>query len=83
MEKHSTLTEEELHQAADIIISYKMASVQLLQRRLDIPYNKSAELMEGLEEAEIVGPFEGRKIRKLLVNNTQEAQILIKKILKK
>lgn len=76
--KHSTLTKEELKQAAEIIISYKMASVQLLQRRLDISYNEAAELMEGLEQAEIVGPFEGKQIRKLLITSIPEAHLKLK-----
>jgi S-DNA-T family DNA segregation ATPase FtsK/SpoIIIE len=80
---HLHLIEEELQQAAEIIISYKMASVSLLQRRMDIPYNKSAELMEGLEAAEIVGPFEGKQMRKLLVSNPTEARSRIKNLLKK
>ena len=79
--QHLTVTQEELNQAAELIISYKMASVSLLQRRLDIGYSKAAEMMEGLEQAEIVGPFEGKKIRSLLVTSLKDAKVLIKNLL--
>lgn len=79
--KYPTLTEAEIQEAAEILISYKMASVQLLQRRLNIQFNRSAELMEALEDAGIVGPFSGKQMRKLLVTTSKEAKENIKNLL--
>jgi DNA segregation ATPase FtsK/SpoIIIE, S-DNA-T family len=52
--------------ALDVLRSTKRASTSMLQRRLQIGYNRAARIMEILEEEGIVGPENGAKPREIL-----------------
>ncbi|MEW5873567.1 MAG: DNA translocase FtsK [Candidatus Zixiibacteriota bacterium] len=54
------------HQAADVVIRHKQGSVSLLQRRLGIGYQRAARLIDKLEEAGVVGSYDGSKAREVL-----------------
>jgi S-DNA-T family DNA segregation ATPase FtsK/SpoIIIE len=58
--------------AARIIVQSQQGSVSLLQRKLSIGYTRSARIVDQLERAGIVGPFEGSKARQVLVQNEDE-----------
>jgi len=61
--------EDELfREAVEVIINLEQASVSLLQRKLKIGYNRAARLIEIMEQEGIVGPLDGVKGRKVLVN---------------
>jgi S-DNA-T family DNA segregation ATPase FtsK/SpoIIIE len=64
------LKDELFEQAARIVITHKQGSVSILQRRLKIGYSRAARLIDILEAAGIVGPFEGSKARQVLVDET-------------
>ncbi len=65
--------EEELYQeAVSIVLDHGKASTSLLQRRLRIGFNRAARLIEKMERDGIVGPYEGSKPRKVMVNNKGE-----------
>ncbi len=55
-------------EACDIVVRYKQGSVSLLQRRLGIGYQRAARLIDKLEGAGIVSPFDGSKAREVLVD---------------
>jgi DNA segregation ATPase FtsK/SpoIIIE, S-DNA-T family len=59
------------HQAADVVIRHKQGSVSLLQRRLGIGYQRAARLIDKLEEAGVVGPYDGSKAREVLWSREQ------------
>jgi S-DNA-T family DNA segregation ATPase FtsK/SpoIIIE len=62
---------DELYEdAARIVITHQQGSVSLLQRRLKVGYSRAARLIDFLEEAGIVGPFEGSKARQVLVDES-------------
>ncbi len=54
-------------EAARVVVANQSGSTSLLQRRFSIGYNRAGRLMDQLEAANIVGPFEGSKARKVLV----------------
>jgi S-DNA-T family DNA segregation ATPase FtsK/SpoIIIE len=64
--------DELFEEAARIIVRSQQGSVSLLQRKLSIGYTRSARIVDQLEEAGIVGPFEGSKARQVLVGSDQE-----------
>jgi S-DNA-T family DNA segregation ATPase FtsK/SpoIIIE len=54
-------------EAAQIIVQHQQGSTSLLQRRLNLGYNRAGRLIDQLERAGIVGPFKGSKAREVLV----------------
>ncbi|MGY3766032.1 DNA translocase FtsK [Vagococcus vulneris] len=58
--------------AKALVIDMQTASVSLLQRRFKIGYNRAARLVDELEANGIVGPSEGSKPRKVLVQSQEE-----------
>ena len=56
-------------EAAEIIIVAQQGSASLLQRKLKLGYNRAGRLIDQLEAAGIVGPFEGSKARKVLISD--------------
>ena len=53
--------------AAEVIITAQQGSASLLQRKLKLGYNRAGRIIDQLEAAGIVGPFEGSKARQVLV----------------
>ena len=53
--------------AARVIVLHQQGSTSLLQRKLKLGYNRAGRLVDQLEAAGIIGPFEGSKARKVLI----------------
>jgi DNA segregation ATPase FtsK/SpoIIIE, S-DNA-T family len=49
--------------AAEVIVNAQQGSASLIQRKLKLGYNRAGRLIDQLEAAGIVGPFEGSKAR--------------------
>ena len=60
-------------EAARLIVANQQGSTSLIQRKFSIGYNRAGRLMDQLEAAGIVGPFEGSKARQVLI--TDEIQL--------
>ncbi len=54
-------------EAAKIIVQTQQGSTSLLQRKLKLGYNRAGRIIDQLEAAGIVGPFEGSKAREVKV----------------
>ncbi|MCK5219515.1 DNA translocase FtsK, partial [bacterium] len=60
--------EDDLYeQAVAWVVRAKQASTSMLQRRLKVGYSRAARLLDKMEENEIVGPPEGSRPRRVLV----------------
>ena len=53
--------------AARIIVLHQQGSTSLVQRKLKLGYNRAGRIIDQLEAAGVVGPFEGSKARKVLI----------------
>ncbi len=62
--------DEYYDQAVEIVMRAKQASTSLLQRRLKVGYGRAARLLDDMEIRGIVGPADGNKPRKILVQTT-------------
>lgn len=60
--------------AARIIVQHQQGSASLLQRRLKLGYNRAGRIIDQLEAAGIIGPFEGSKARQVLVSDEQSLE---------
>ncbi|TMM57084.1 DNA translocase FtsK [Maribacter algarum] len=54
-------------EAAEVIVIAQQGSASLIQRKLKLGYNRAGRIVDQLEAAGIVGPFEGSKARQVLV----------------
>lgn len=64
-------------EAAEVIVTAQQGSASLLQRKLKLGYNRAGRLIDQLEAAGVVGPFEGSKARQVLVPDLISLQQLL------
>ncbi len=69
--------DELFEEAARLIVRHQQGSVSLLQRRLKVGYSRAARLVDELESAGIVGPFDGSKARDVLVESEAELDVIL------
>jgi S-DNA-T family DNA segregation ATPase FtsK/SpoIIIE len=69
--------DELFEDAARLIVRHQQGSVSLLQRRLKVGYSRAARLVDELEMAGIVGPFDGSKARDVLVETEAELEAIL------
>ena len=70
-------TDELFEDGARVIVRRQQGSVSLLQRKLAVGYTRAARIVDQLEEAGIVGPFNGTKARDVLVEDEQQLDQLL------
>lgn len=69
-EKGATSVDERdalFRDAAGIVVLHQQGSTSLVQRKLKVGYNRAGRIIDQLEDAGIIGPFEGSKARKVLI----------------
>ncbi|MCU4155596.1 DNA translocase FtsK 4TM domain-containing protein [Carboxylicivirga sp. A043] len=61
-------------EAARVVVANQSGSTSLIQRRFSIGYNRAGRIIDQLEAAGIVGPFEGSKARQVLIPDELELE---------
>jgi S-DNA-T family DNA segregation ATPase FtsK/SpoIIIE len=72
--------DEYFEDAARLIVRHQQGSVSLLQRRLKVGYSRAARLVDELEAAGVVGPFDGSKAREVLIQSESDLEIILKSL---
>jgi S-DNA-T family DNA segregation ATPase FtsK/SpoIIIE len=65
------------NEAARIIVQHQQGSASLLQRRLNIGYNRAGRLIDQMEAAGIVGPNKGSKAREVLIQDERQLSVYL------
>ena len=65
-------------EAAEVIVTAQQGSASLIQRKLKLGYNRAGRIIDQLEAAGIVGPFEGSKARQVLITDLSTLDQLLK-----
>ncbi len=63
--------------AARVVVATQQGSASLLQRKLKLGYNRAGRIVDQLEAAGIIGPFEGSKARQVLVPDEMALEQLL------
>jgi DNA segregation ATPase FtsK/SpoIIIE, S-DNA-T family len=67
-------------EAARLVVQHQQGSTSLIQRRMQLGYNRAGRIIDQLEAAGIVGPFEGSKARDVIVQDVQTLEQILKRI---
>ncbi len=70
--------DELFREAAEIIVTSQQGSASLLQRKLKLGYNRAGRIIDQMEAAGIVGPFEGSKARQVLISDLNSLDQFLK-----
>ncbi len=70
MDEFDTGEKDELFEkAARLVVEYQQGSTSLIQRKFSIGYNRAGRIIDQLESAGIVGPYEGSKARQVMIKD--------------
>ncbi len=67
-------------EAARIIVSTQQGSTSLIQRKLKLGYNRAGRIVDQMEAAGIVGPFQGAKARDVYIQDENTLEQLLKEL---
>ncbi|MEI7596221.1 MAG: DNA translocase FtsK [Bacteroidota bacterium] len=70
-------------EAARVIVQHQQGSTSLIQRKMKLGYNRAGRIIDQLEAAGIVGPFEGSKAREVKIKDIVTLEQLLSDIEKK
>lgn len=70
--------DEKFEEAARIIVALQHGSTSVIQRKLSLGYNRAGRIIDQLEAAGIVGPFEGSKAREVKVKTEAELEEILR-----
>jgi S-DNA-T family DNA segregation ATPase FtsK/SpoIIIE len=69
--------DDKFEEAARIVVIHQQGSASLLQRKLKLGYNRAGRIIDQLEAAGIIGPFEGSKARQVLIQDELSLEQLL------
>lgn len=70
--------DDKFAESARLVVLHQHGSTSLIQRKLSLGYNRAGRIIDQLEAAGIVGPFEGSKAREVLVKTESELDEILK-----
>jgi S-DNA-T family DNA segregation ATPase FtsK/SpoIIIE len=72
--------DDKFEEAARLVIQHQQGSTSLIQRKLSLGYNRAGRIVDQLEAAGILGPFEGSKARQVLVQDEFSLEQILNKL---
>lgn len=69
-------------EAARLLVTFQQGSTSLIQRKMKLGYNRAGRIIDQLEGAGIVGPFEGSKAREVLIQDLDHLNEILENIRK-
>ena len=72
--------DEFFNDAARLVVASQFGSTSLLQRKLSLGYNRAGRIIDQLEAAGIVGPYNGSKARDVLIKDEVALEELLKSL---
>jgi S-DNA-T family DNA segregation ATPase FtsK/SpoIIIE len=66
--------------AAKLVVQFQQGSASFLQRKLKLGYNRAGRIVDQLEAAGIIGPFEGSKAREVICRDMQQLEEILQKL---
>ena len=80
-ETASILSDEDrdplFREAAQLIVMHQQGSTSMIQRKLKLGYNRAGRIIDQLEAAGIIGPLQGSKGRKVMIENEDQLNKLL------
>lgn len=67
-------------EAARLMVIHQQGSTSLIQRKFSIGYNRAGRIVDQLEVAGVLGPFEGSKARQVLIPDEYALELLLKNL---
>ena len=67
-------------EAAKLVVQFQQGSASFLQRKLKLGYNRAGRIVDQLEAAGIIGPFEGSKAREVRCKTMEDLQQILDSI---
>jgi len=66
--------------AAKLVVQFQQGSASFLQRKLKLGYNRAGRIVDQLEAAGVIGPFEGSKAREVLIKDMMQLDAILQKL---
>ncbi len=70
--------DEMFEEAARLVVATQQGSTSLIQRKLKLGYNRAGRIVDQLEAAGIVGPFEGSKAREVRIKDPMTLEQILR-----
>ena len=72
--------DEFFNDAARLVVASQFGSTSLLQRKLQLGYNRAGRIIDQLEAAGIVGPYNGSKAREVLIHDEVQLEEILRNL---
>ncbi len=67
-------------EAAKLVVQFQQGSASFLQRKLKLGYNRAGRIVDQLEAAGIIGPFEGSKAREVRCKTMEDLHEILNRL---